>query len=208
MDFWSELSAFAQIVLIDLTMSGENAIVVGVAAAGLPSALRHRAIMIGIVAATVLRIVLAIFTVQLLKIIGLMLAGGLLLLWVSWKMYRQLKSAHVFAPLHESNASEPVTAADRKSLRNAVIQIIVADVSMSLDNVLGVAGAAREHTWVLIFGLALSVVLMGVAATAVVRLLHRFRWLGYAGLLVVLYVALRLILDGSHEVSQQLAMLT
>ncbi len=208
----SEVSAFFQIVLIDLTMAGDNAIVVGMAAAGLPAKERHRAIAIGIAAATVLRIVFAIFTVQLLGIIGLLLAGGLLLLWVAWKMYQHLRHearqlAAAAASPDAATATATVDAAaqphHKKSLRDAVTQIVVADVSMSLDNVLGVAGAARDHLWVLVTGLALSVLLMGVASAFVVRLMHRFRWIGYVGLLVVLYVALKMIWDGWHDINDK-----
>ncbi len=200
MDSLAGFSAFLQVVLIDISLAADNALIVGMAAAGLPKELRHRAIMIGIGAATVLRIVFAIFAVQLLNIIGLTLAGGLMLLWVAWKLFHAIRHA----PHHDAAATAPDHAAPHKSLKDAVIQIIVADVSMSLDNVLAVAGAARDHLGVLIMGLALSVVLMGVAATAVVRLLHRFHWIGYAGLLVVLYVALSMIWEGWHEVSPKL----
>lgn len=197
-EYWSEISAFFQIVLIDLAMSAENAVVVGMAAAGLPAEKRHKAVFLGIVAATVLRIVFAVFAVQLLGIIGLVLAGGLLLLWVAWKMYRQLRNPFQSesAPMTEGTSVE----VPRKTMREAITQIVVADVSMSLDNVLGVAGAARDHVWVLVVGLALSVLLMGLAATAVVKLLHRFRWIAFVGFLVVLYVALSMIWEGGHQV--------
>lgn len=198
MEILSELAAFGQILLIDLSLAGDNAIIVGMAAAGLPKEQRKRAIFIGIVAATVLRILFAIFTVQLLAIIGLTLAGGLMLVWVSWKMYQELRSQQHKDHSHDAPADQ--TAPSQKTLGKAITQIVVADVSMSLDNVLAVAGAAREHMWVLVFGLALSVVLMGAAASFVVRLLHSYRWIGYAGLLVVVYVALRMIWEGGNEV--------
>ncbi len=200
MDFASELSAFVQILLIDISLAADNAIVVGLAAAGLPQEQRKRAILIGIIAATVLRILFAIFTVQLLAIVGLMLAGGLLLIWVSWKMFLELRVS--------KNPDDAILGVDKtaapKTLRAAIMQILVADVSMSLDNVLAVAGAAREHMWVLVAGLAISVLLMGAASTIIVKLLHRFRWIGWAGLIVVIYVALRMIYDGWIEVSGKL----
>jgi len=199
MEILSELTAFGQILLIDLSLAGDNAIIVGMAAAGLPQEQRKRAIMIGIVAATVLRIIFAIFTVQLLAIIGLTLAGGLMLVWVSWKMYQELRSQQHKDQSDEASSAQAAPPA-QKTLGKAVTQIIIADVSMSLDNVLAVAGAARDHMWVLIVGLALSVVLMGAAASYVVRLLHNYRWIGFAGLLVVLYVALRMIWEGGNEV--------
>ncbi len=203
-ELWSQAWAFLQIILIDLTLSGENAIVIGMAAGGLPPALRKKAIILGILAATVLRILFALFAVQMMKIIGLTLAGGLLLCWVAWKLFHQLR--------HEAAASSSSVAhGHRKSattLRSAVAAIVVADVSMSLDNVLGVAGAARDHLWILVFGLALSIVLMGSAAAIVVRLLERWRWIGYLGFLVVLFVALRLVWDGAREVRPHLHWVT
>ena len=176
----AELVALAQVVLVDLVLAGDNAIVVGIAVAGLPVQQRWRVMVLGIAAATVLRIVFASFTVQLLQIIGLLLAGGLLLLWVCWKLWRELRSGRLvdmsgraFAARgrRRSADAEPTTAAPPKTMRQAVTQIIVADVSMSLDNVLAVAGVAREHAWVLVFGLALSVAFMGLAAAVIARLL-------------------------------------
>lgn len=202
----SELVALVQVVLVDLVLAGDNAIVVGIAVAGLPVAQRWRVMMLGIAAATVLRIVFASFTVQLLQIIGLLLAGGLLLLWVCWKLWRELQSGrlveHVPREVLAEDAAAPaaVAAPAPKTMRQAVTQIIVADVSMSLDNVLAVAGVAREHAWVLIFGLALSVAFMGLAAAIIARLLGRFHWIAYVGLAVILYVALRMIWEGSLEV--------
>ena len=208
MDFvsTSELVALAQVVLVDLVLAGDNAIVVGIAVAGLPVAQRWRVMMLGIAAATVLRIVFASFTVQLLQIIGLLLAGGLLLLWVCWKLWRELRSGHLVEQVpHEVSAEDAaaptgVAAPPQKTMRQAVTQIIIADVSMSLDNVLAVAGVAREHAWVLIFGLALSVAFMGFAAAVIARLLGRFHWIAYVGLAVIFYVALRMIWEGSLEV--------
>jgi YjbE family integral membrane protein len=185
-----ELAALLQVVLVDLTMAGDNAVVVGLAVAGLPARQRRPAIVAGIAGATLLRIVLSVATLRLLQIVGLVLAGGLLLLWVAWKMYRELRRRH--APLAAGGAP--------KTLGQAMAQIMLADLSMSLDNVLGVAGAAHGHTGVLVVGLALSVVLMGLAANWVAGLLERRRSLAWIGLLVVLYVALRMIWDGGHAV--------
>jgi YjbE family integral membrane protein len=216
MDFIStaELVALAQVVLVDLVLAGDNAIVVGIAVAGLPSAHRLRVMMLGIAAATLLRIVFASFTVQLLQIIGLLLAGGLLLLWVCWKLWRELRSGRLIElpaghEPREVSADEPGAVlpkvAPPKTMRQAVMQIIVADVSMSLDNVLAVAGVAREHAWVLIFGLVLSVAFMGLAAAVIARLLSRYHWIAYVGLAIIFYVALRMIYDGALELLQAAA---
>jgi YjbE family integral membrane protein len=210
MDFIStaELIALAQVVLVDLVLAGDNAIVVGIAVAGLPVQQRWRVMVLGIAAATLLRIVFAAFTVQLLQIIGLLLAGGLLLLWVCWKLWRELRSGRLvdmssLAGPHEvaadATGGEPASAAAPKTMRQAVTQIIVADVSMSLDNVLAVAGVAREHAWVLVFGLVLSVAFMGLAAAVIARLLARFHWIAYVGLAIIFYVSLRMIFDGTVE---------
>jgi YjbE family integral membrane protein len=163
------------------------------AAAGLPHVQRNRVILIGILAAAVLRILFALVTVQLLQIIGLLLAGGILLLWVCWKFYRELR---VQGALGDEDAEPP----PEKTVTQAIVQIIIADVSMSLDNVLAVAGIARDHTVVLIIGLALSVAFMGFAATMIARLLDRHRWIAYFGLLVIFYVAVSMIVDGAIDV--------
>jgi YjbE family integral membrane protein len=185
----AEWLAFAQVLLIDISLAGDNAVVVGLAAASLPPAQQTRALVIGIGAATLLRILLALLAVQLLAIIGLTLAGGLLLLWVCWKMARELRE-----PPH-TPGTQP-----RKTLRAAMLQIMAADLSMSLDNVLAVAGAARGHLWVLVAGLLLSILLTALAARLLMRLLARWRWIAWLGLAVVLFVALRMIWEGSHEV--------
>ncbi|MEN3973603.1 TerC family protein [Emcibacter sp. SYSU 3D8] len=202
------LAAFLQVIMIDLVLAGDNAIVIGLAAAGLPKQQRAKAILIGVLAATVLRIIFALLTTKLLAIIGLLLAGGVLLLWVSWKMWRELQ----ISTQDETNAAEALTDSDlnhdgaiakgapRKSFAQAAWQIVIADVSMSLDNVLAVAGAAREHPYVLIFGLILSIALMGLAASFIARLLQKHRWIAYVGLLVILYVALDMIYRGAVEV--------
>jgi len=204
-------TSLVQVILIDLVLAGDNAVVIGLAAAGLEPELRRRAILIGILAATVLRICFALVTTQLLSLGGgLLIAGGLLLLWVCWKMYRELSvpeeehhAAHEALadadPNADGTAAAGKPASRRKTLRQAVTQIIIADVSMSLDNVLAVAGAAQHHLEALIFGLALSVVLMGVAATYIARVLHRFRWIAWLGLLVILFVAVRMIYEGSDQ---------
>jgi len=202
MDFVSapELVALAQVVLVDIVLAGDNAIVVGIAVAGLPAGQRLRVMVLGIAAATLLRIVFAVFTVQLLEIIGLLLAGGLLLLWVCWKLWRELRSGAMAAvPGGEHGEDSAGHRRPPKSMRQAVVQIVVADVSMSLDNVLAVAGVAREHVWVLVVGLALSVAFMGLAAAIIARLLRRYHWIAYVGLAVILYVALRMIFDGANE---------
>ena len=204
--FWS---SFFQVIMIDLVLAGDNAVVIGLAAAGLPKDLRRKAIVIGIAAATGMRIGFALIATQLLAITGLLLAGGLLLLWVCWKMYQELRAQHgeEQAAIEElahrdldADGSVGATGVPRKTLRQAVIQIIIADVSMSLDNVLAVAGAAREHPTVLIFGLALSIALMGLAASLIARLLSRHRWIAWIGLLVILYVALHMIYEGWLDV--------
>jgi YjbE family integral membrane protein len=190
--------AFLQVIMIDLVLAGDNAVVIGLAAAGLPKKQRGRAILVGIIAATVLRIVFASVAIELLAIVGLLLAGGILLLWVSWKMWRELRgpgTEDTEAALTAGNAHVP-----RKSFGQAAWQIVMADVSMSLDNVLAVAGAARDHPVALVFGLGLSIVLMGVAATLVARLLNRHRWIAYVGLAIIVYVALDMIWRGAHEV--------
>ncbi|MCK9914605.1 TerC family protein [Microbacteriaceae bacterium K1510] len=207
------LVAFLQVVMIDLVLAGDNAIVIGLAAAGLPAEQRTKAIMVGIAAATVLRIAFAGITTQLLQIVGLLLAGGILLLWVCWKMWRELRStAHEEVEANEAlsgidiNADGTIAAhAQRKTFGQAAMQILIADVSMSLDNVLAVAGAAREHPYVLIFGLLLSIALMGIAASFIARLLHKHRWIAYVGLAIILYVALEMIWRGAIEVKPAVA---
>lgn len=198
------LTALASVILIDVALAGDNAIAVGMAAAGLPAAQRRRAIVVGVLAAAGLRILFAVFTVHLLEVIGLLLAGGLLLLWVAWKLWRELQGGVLEEEEREAEAAlediDPAGAVPGKSLGQAITQIVVADVSMSLDNVLAVAGAAREHEEVLVFGLVLSVALMGLAAAVIARLLRRFRWIAYVGLAIIVYVALRMIWDGTLSV--------
>jgi len=201
------LTALFQVVMIDLVLAGDNAIVIGLAAAGLPEDKRKQAILAGILAATALRIGFASITVQLLQIIGLLLAGGILLLWVCWKMWRELQAQHKqhqarFQDLSAARAVTADPAPREKTLGQAIWQITLADVSMSLDNVLAVAGAAREHPTVLIFGLALSIALMGLAANFIARILERHRWVAYVGLLIILYVAADMCYRGAIEIWQ------
>jgi YjbE family integral membrane protein len=200
--------ALLQVLAIDLVLAGDNAIVIGLAAAGLPKEQRGKAILIGIAAATVLRIIFALLATQLLQILGLLLVGGVLLLWVCWKMWRELRTT----AKEEAEGLETLTGEDidksgtvgnnasRKTLKQAALQIVIADVSMSLDNVLAVAGAAREHPNILILGLAVSVALMGIAASFIAKLLHRFPWVSYLGLAIILFVALKMIYEGFMEV--------
>ena len=208
-------SAFLQVIFIDLVLAGDNAIVIGLAASGLPREQRNRAILVGIIAATVLRILFASITTWLLAIVGLLVAGGLLLLWVCWKMWRELR-----ATAHEAHTGQEALAgadldgsggiaegAPRKTFAQAAWQIVIADVSMSLDNVLAVAGAAREHPWIMAAGLILSIALMGFAASFIARLLDRYRWLAWAGLVVIVYVALSMIWEGGWEIQHAAALL-
>jgi YjbE family integral membrane protein len=198
------LSAFLQVVLIDLVLAGDNAIVIGLAAAGLSEAQRAKAILIGIVAATMLRILFAGLATQILQIVGLLFAGGILLLWVCWKMWRELHGSSA-GPIEAKEAAGAIAGTNpetrpRKTLVQATSQIIVADISMSLDNVLAVAGAAREYPVVLIFGLILSVAMMGAAASFIARLLQHHRWIAYVGLAVILYVAVDMIYRGALDI--------
>jgi YjbE family integral membrane protein len=206
MDFLSieATEAFLTVVMIDLVLAGDNAVVIGLAAAGLPAHQRGKAILIGVIAATVLRILFALVATQLLAIIGLLFAGGVLLLWVCWKMWRELRHPHAEQKEaiegEDLNKDGTIARMPAKSLRQAVTQIVIADVSMSLDNVLAVAGAAHEHPWILVFGLALSVLLMGVAATFIARLLHKHRWIAYIGLLIILWVSLQMMWEGGLQI--------
>jgi YjbE family integral membrane protein len=201
--FWS---AFAQVVVIDLTLAGDNAIVIGLAAAGLPKHQRGKAILIGIIAATLMRIGFSLAATQLLQVVGLLLAGGVLLLWVSWKMWREMRrprQEEIGAEALDKESGDRVAGAKAKSLKEAVTQIVIADISMSLDNVLAVAGAAREHPVVLVFGLALSILLMGLAATFIARLLHRWRWIAYIGLAIILFVSIDMMIKGASDVLKE-----
>ena len=204
--FW----ALMQVIGIDLVLAGDNAIVIGLAAAGLPKELRAKAILIGIAAATVMRIGFALITTQLLAIVGLLLAGGLLLLWVCWKMWKELREG---AHGHDIEAVEALANQDidkdgdvgegapKKTFAQAAWQIVIADVSMSLDNVLAVAGAAKDHPTVLVIGLALSIAMMGFAASFIAKLLNKYAWIAYVGLAIIVYVALKMMWEGWHEVA-------
>jgi len=194
-----ELTAFFKIVVIDIVMSGDNAIIIGMAAAGLPPELRRRAIFYGIIGATVLRIVFAAIVVQLLSIIGIKVAGGLLLLWVCWRMWQEIRAGGTVEDM-EREAEENAKKGPPKTLRTAMINIIVADATMSLDNVLAVAGAARDHLEMLIFGLVLSIALMAVTANLIAKLLEKHNWLGYLGLAIIAYVAIEMIVSGGGEI--------
>jgi YjbE family integral membrane protein len=191
-------TAFLQVIAIDLVLAGDNAIVIGLAAAGLPADMRRKAILVGIIAATVLRIAFAAVTVQLLAIVGLQLFGGLLLAWVCWKMWTELRAQKDAAGEVENEEADLTKG--NKTFAQAALQIVIADVSMSLDNVLAVAGAAQDHVTVLIIGLVVSIALMGLAANFVAKLLHRYQWISYVGLLVIVYVALNMLYHGAVEV--------
>ena len=196
------ISAFGQVVLIDIVLAGDNAIVVGALAAGLPAKQRRNVILIGIVAALVLRIIFALMVTQLLQIVGLILAGGLLLLWVSWKMWREINPRRVFVDMPGESGDFTATNAPppAKSFAAAAWSVALADVSMSLDNVLAVAGAARDHPEIMVIGLVLSVALMGIAANYIAKYIERYRWIAYVGLVVIVYVALKMIWEGATEV--------
>ena len=199
----AELSALLQVIIVDLVLAGDNAIVVGMVAAGLPAKDRTRVIAIGIVAATLMRVGFAAVTVQLLQIVGLLLAGGLVLLWVAWKLWREIQARRAASHASETAATELHSAgqAPPKRMRDAIVQIVVADLSMSLDNVLAVAGIARDHTWVLVVGLVLSVAFMGLAAAWIARQLEGRPWIAYVGLVVIFYVAMAMIFEGAQEVA-------
>lgn len=209
----SQLTALGQVLMIDLVLAGDNAVAVGLAAAALAPEQRKKAILIGLAAAVILRIGFALITVQLLAIVGLLLAGGILLMWVCWKMWRELREAathdqaeaeaelETALSIHHGGGPPPeALGIKRKSFGAALVQIMIADVTMSLDNVLAVAGAAHEHPWIMVFGLVLSIALMGLAATFIAKILTKHRWIGYVGLVIVLYVALHMIWDGARSV--------
>ena len=198
-------TALFQILLIDIVLAGDNAIVVGALAAGLPPAQRKKVILIGVAAALVLRVIFALLVSQLLQIVGLILAGGILLLWVAWKMYRELRHKDESSGSDEIAGDEHSGLKPAKSFTSAAWGVALADVSMSLDNVLAVAGAAREHPYVLVFGLILSVLLMGVAANLIARYIERYRWIAWGGLLVILWVAVKMIYEGAGHVAPVIA---
>ena len=206
MDFSQLLTAdsiavFFEILAIDIVLAGDNAIVVGALAAGLPADQRKKVILIGVLAALVLRIGFALVVSQLLQVVGLILAGGLLLLWVAWKMWRELRHARDSAGSPEIEGDEHSGVKASKSFASAAWGVAVADVSMSLDNVLAVAGAAKDHPQILVFGLILSVILMGIAANFIARYIERYRWIAYVGLAVIVWVAAKMIWEGAHHVA-------
>ncbi len=198
----SAFAAFLQVLMIDIVLAGDNAIVVGALAAGLPPAQRKKVIAIGVLAALVLRVFFALTVSWLLGIVGLVLAGGILLLWVAWRMYRDIRGhgAGESPGSPEIAGDEHSGLAPAKSFASAAWAVAVADVSMSLDNVLAVAGAAREHPGILIVGLVVAVALMGVAANVIAKYIERYRWIGWVGLAVIVYVAIKMIWDGAHDV--------
>lgn len=204
------IAALFQVILIDIVLAGDNAVVIGMAAARVPKAKRAKVVFWGLAAAVILRVALATVTASILEVIGLMFAGGILLLWVAWRLWRDLTEYN-----RETEGAEALDAAEEEngggrfslfddgaSTRRAIIQIIIADLSMSLDNVLAVAGAAMDHVWVLAIGLMLSIALMGIAASLIAKILQRHPWVSYAGLIIVLYVALRMIWFGGWEIMQ------
>ncbi len=213
-EFAGPLSAFFQVLMIDLVLAGDNAVAVGLAAAGLPNEQRRKVIFYGLAAAVGLRIAFALITVQLLQIGGiLIIGGGLLLLWVCWRMWRDLHEGHEQEEAYAAASLEDATGIDvnsspdvggavgapRKTFKQAFFTIFMADVSMSLDNVLAVAGASKDHPYIMVFGLLLSIALMGLAATWIAKLLHRHKWIGYVGLAIVLLVAVRMIWEGHRD---------
>jgi YjbE family integral membrane protein len=194
------ITVFFEILAIDIVLAGDNAIVVGALAAGLPAEQRKKVIMIGVLAALVLRIAFALLVTQLLQVVGLILAGGLLLLWVAWKMWRELREGEHSQGSPEILGDEHAGLKPARSFASAAWGVALADVSMSLDNVLAVAGAAMDHPWILVFGLILSVILMGLAANLIAKYIERYRWIAYAGLAVIVWVACKMIWDGWHDV--------
>ena len=201
----SALTAFVEILFIDIVLAGDNAIVVGALAAGLPAEQRRKVILIGVLAALVLRIAFALIVSQLLQIVGLVLAGGILLLWVAWRMYRELRHKDESGGSSEVEGDEHSGLKPARSFASAAWGVALADVSMSLDNVLAVAGAARDHPYVLVFGLILSVLLMGLAANFIARNIDRYRWIAWGGLLVILWVACKMIYEGAGHVAPVIA---
>jgi YjbE family integral membrane protein len=204
-DFLSPaLAALLQVILIDIVLAGDNAIVIGIVAARVPKANRRRVIFWALVVAVILRVLLATVTATILQIIGLMFAGGLLLLWVAWRLYREIRHFEQkkidLQKIRYANEEEVDDPATGLTVRKAIVQVALADLSMSLDNVLAVAGAAMDHVWVLTIGLLLSIALMGVAAAMIANLLQRYPWISYAGLIIVLYIAVRMIWTGGWEI--------
>jgi YjbE family integral membrane protein len=201
----SAFAAFLEILFIDIVLAGDNAVVVGALAARLPADQRKKVILIGVLAALVLRIVFALAVTQLLQVVGLILAGGILLLWVAWRMYREIRHKDESEGSEEILGDEHSGLKPAKTFKGAALGVALADVSMSLDNVLAVAGAAREHPYVLVFGLILSVLLMGAAANIIAKYIDRYRWIAWVGLLVILYIALKMVYEGAGHVAPVIA---
>ena len=201
------LAALLQVILIDIVLAGDNAVVIGMAAAHVPKENRSKVVFWGLAAAVILRVILATLTASILEVIGLMFAGGILLLWVTWRLYRDIVhsgeetvGAQAIADAERNGTLPRIAIKNSLSMRRAIAQIVIADLSMSLDNVIAVAGAAMDHVWVLAIGLVLSIALMGIAASLIANLLQRHPWISYAGLIIVLYVALRMIWFGCWEI--------
>jgi YjbE family integral membrane protein len=204
-DWSTQVSAILNVIFINVVLSGDNAIVVGMAAAGTPPAIRRKVIFYGLAGAVVLRVLLSLLAVWFLDILGLLFVGGILLLWVCWKLYREIREGaaeHAGVEMLAEAEDPSMVIESTKTLGEALWQIVIADVSMSLDNVLAVAGAAHEHPWIMAGGLVLSVALMGIVATVIARLLDRYRWLAWVGLIVITYVALKMIWDGGWDIEQ------
>jgi len=201
----SAIFALLQVILIDIVMAGDNAVVIGMAAARLPKALRHKVIFWGLAAAVVLRVVMATITVELFRFVSLRVIGGVLLLWVAWRLYRDVREANALPNGNGDDADHETKLSalgdSRIAMRRAIVQITLADISMSLDNVLAVAGVAINHVWVLAIGLMLSIGLMGIAANLVAKLLNKYPWISYAGVFIVLYVALSMIYHGGMMIA-------
>ncbi len=206
----SQIVALGQVLLIDIALAGDNAIVVGMAVARLPERDRKRMIMFGLGAAVIFRIIFALLTTQLLQIVGLMIAGGILLLWVAWKLWREIREQaaaveHEATEVLEGAPDDPSVGSGPISTRQAFWNILIADISMSLDNVLAVAGAAKDHLYILVIGLLISVALMAVAANFIAKLLHKYHWIAYVGLGVIVYVAFDMIVHGYLDVATTVA---
>jgi YjbE family integral membrane protein len=199
------ITVFFEILMIDIVLAGDNAIIVGALAAGLPADQRKKVIVIGVGAALIMRIAFALVVSQLLQVVGLILAGGLLLMFVAWKMWRELRHSSASAGSPEIQGDEHSGLKPAKSVASAAWGVALADVSMSLDNVLAVAGAAKDHPRILVFGLVLSVILMGVAANFIARYIERYRWIAYVGLAVIVWVAGKMIWEGWHDVAPLIA---
>jgi YjbE family integral membrane protein len=189
------LATFGQIMFANIVLSGDNAVLIGLAAAGLPAAQRSRAILFGMIFATVLRVIFSVFAVYLLEVPGLLLIGGLLLLWIAYGFFKELREEKA----EEDDPEGHEDSAGNKTMAAALKQIVIADVSMSLDNVLAIAGIARGNLPMLILGLGVSIILMGVAASIIARLLAKFRWIAYAGVALIAWIGIEMTYEGAHQ---------